>query len=156
MLTKATVTSDRTISGTYDWFRLGQGATDRQRLLRSPAAVAYGDRSLCVVALSRTIGEYRWQEPSYEIVRLLVAINDRCTISYCAKRPIVQSIVATDRRINRDGRRPMVRSIVVSYDRSYEQSWHPACDRSYEHSWSPVTERAINRGTRRPIVRSMV
>ena len=37
---KATVTPDRTISGSYDWLRLGQGATDRQRLLRSPAVVA--------------------------------------------------------------------------------------------------------------------
>ena len=60
---KATVTPDRTISGSYDWLRLGQGATDRHSLLRSPAAVAYRDRSLRVVALSRTIGEYRWQEP---------------------------------------------------------------------------------------------
>ena len=64
----------------------------------------------------------------------------------------------TDRTINRDGRRPLVRSIVASCDRSYEQSWHPACDRSYEHSsrWHPVTERTINRDTRRPIVRSLV
>ena len=61
---KATVTPDRTISGSNDWLRLGQGATDRQCLLRSPAAVTYRDRSLCVVALSRTIGEYQWQEPS--------------------------------------------------------------------------------------------
>ena len=46
-LTNATVTPNRTISGSYDWLRLGQGATDRQCLLRSPAAaVAYGDRSL--------------------------------------------------------------------------------------------------------------
>ena len=36
-LCKATVTSDRTISGSYDWLRLGQGATDLQCLLRSPA-----------------------------------------------------------------------------------------------------------------------
>ena len=77
-------------------------------------------------------------------MRLVVGINDRCTISYCARRPVVRSIVATDRTINRDGRRPMVRSIVASCDRSFEQSWHP------------VTERTINRGTRRPIVRSIV
>ena len=64
LATKATVTPDRTISGSYDWLRLGQGATDRQCLLRSPAAVAYANRSLWVVVLSRTIGEYRWQEPS--------------------------------------------------------------------------------------------
>ena len=49
----------------YAWLRLGQGATDRQCLLRSQAAVAYRDRSVRVVALSQTIGEYRWQEPSY-------------------------------------------------------------------------------------------
>ena len=62
---KCTFTPDRAISyGWYDWLRLGQGATDRQCLLRSPAAVAYGDRSLRVVALSRTIGEYGGQEPS--------------------------------------------------------------------------------------------
>ena len=36
---KATVTPDRTIYGSYDWLRLGQGATDRQFLLRSPAAI---------------------------------------------------------------------------------------------------------------------
>ena len=111
-----------------------------------------------MVTLSPTIGEYRWQDPSEEIVRLVVAINDRCryTMSYCARRPIVRSIVATDRKINRDGRRPMVRPIVASCDRSYEQSWHPVCDRSHEHSWHPVTERALNRGTRWPIVRSIV
>ena len=62
---KATVTPDRTISGSYDWMRLGQGATDRQCLLRSPSAIAYPDRSLRVVALSQTIGEYRWQELEY-------------------------------------------------------------------------------------------
>ena len=61
---KPTFTPDRTISGSYDCLRLGQGATDRQCLLRSPATVvAYRDRSLRVVALSRTIVEYRWQEP---------------------------------------------------------------------------------------------
>ena len=69
-------------------------------------------------------------------MRLVVAINDRCTISYCARRPIVRSIVATDRTINRHGRRPMVRSIVASY----------------EHSWYPVAECTISCGTRRSIV----
>ena len=43
LATNATVTPDRTISGSYDWLRLGQGANDRQCLIRSPAAVAYGD-----------------------------------------------------------------------------------------------------------------
>ena len=73
-------------------------------------------------------------------MRLVVAINDRCTISYCARRPIVRSIVATDHTIYRDGRRPMVGSIVAS------------CDRSCEHSWRPVAECTITCGTRRSIV----
>ena len=103
-------------------------------------------------------------------MRQVVAINDRCTISYYVRRtivrsivatdrtinrdgrrPIVRSIVATDHTINRDGRRPVVRSIVASGDRSYEQSWHPAYDGSYEQSWHPVTECTINCGTQRPI-----
>ena len=37
------VQHDRTISGSYDWLRLGRGGTDRQCLLRYPEAVAYGD-----------------------------------------------------------------------------------------------------------------
>ena len=69
-------------------------------------------------------------------MRPVVAINDRCTTSHCARRPVLRPIVA----INRDGRRPMVRSIVVS------------CDRSYEHSWHPVAECTISRGTRRSII----
>ena len=60
---KATVTPDRMIYESYEWLRLAQGATDRHCLLLYPAAVSYGDRSLPVVVLSRTIGEYRWQEP---------------------------------------------------------------------------------------------
>ena len=134
---KATVTPDRTISGSYDWLRLGQGATDRQCLLRSPVAVACRDRSLRVVALSRTIGEYRWQEPSLGIVRLVVVINGRCTI-------------------NRDGRRPMVRSIDCCILRPIVRAIVASCDRSYDHLWHPVTERTINRGTRRTMVRSIV
>ena len=77
-------------------------------------------------------------------MRLVVAINDRCTISYCARRPIVRSIVSTGHTINRDGRRPMVRSIAAS------------CDRSYEQSWQPVTERTINRGVQRSIARCTI
>ena len=98
---------DRAISGSYDWLRLGQGATDRQCLLRCPAAVAYRDRSLRVVELSRTIGEYRRHE---EIVRLVLVINDLCTIIDDG-RPMIRSI---DRCILR----PIVRAIVASCDRS--------------------------------------
>ena len=82
----------------------------------------------------------------------MVAINDRCTISCCARRPIVRSITSTDRAINRNGRRPMVRSIVASCDQSYEQSWHTACGRSYENKWHHVTECTISCGTRRQIL----
>ena len=134
---KATVPPDRTISGSYDWFRLCQCATDRQYLLLSSAAVAYRDRSLRVVALSRTIGECRWQEPSQEIVRLVVAINDQCTI-------------------NRDGRRPMVRSIDHCILRTIVRAIVAYSDRSYEHSWYHVAERTKNRGTRRPMLQSIV
>ena len=89
--------------------------------------------------------------------------------------------MATDRTINRDGRRPMVGSIVASCDRSCEHSWcgrvhdqlwHPTVDRrsigwvqpsiarsivaSCDRSLRPTTDRTINRGTKRPIVRSIV
>ena len=94
-------------------------------------------------------------------MRLVVAINDRCTTSYCARRPVLQPIVATDRTINRDGRRPMVRSIVASCDRSYEHSWHPVAEcticcgtqRSIvDQSWGATINRTINRSIVRPIV----
>ena len=42
----ATQSHRSTISGSYDWLRFGQGATDRQCLQRSPAAVVYRDWSL--------------------------------------------------------------------------------------------------------------
>ena len=61
----------------------------------------------------------------------MVAINDRCTI-------------------NRDGRRPMVRSIDRCLLRPIVRAIVASCDRSYEHSWHPVTERAINCCTRKP------
>ena len=70
------------------------------------------------------------------IARLVVAFNDRRTINRDGQRPMVRSI---DRCLLR----PIVRAIVAS------------CDRSYEHPWHPVTERTINRVTRRPIVRSI-
>ena len=132
---KSTVTPYRTISGSYEWLRLGQGATDRQWLLRSPAAVAYRDRSLRMVALSRTIGEYRWQEQ--EIVRLVVAINDRCTI-------------------NRDGRRPMIPSIDRCILRSIVRAIVASCDRRYDQSWGATIDRTINHSIVQPLVRSIV
>ena len=64
-------------------------------------------------------------------------VGNRATIGGSDHRPMYdQSLrLATDATINR---------IVASSDRSYEHSWHP------------VTERTINRGTRRPMVRSFV
>ena len=69
------------------------------------------DRSLRVVALSRTIGEYRWQEPSQEIVPLVVATNAD------------------------------VRSIVTAGDIWYDQSIIASCDRSYEQSRNTAGDR---------------
>ena len=78
-----TVTPDRTMSGSYDWLRFGQGARDQQYLLRSPVAVVR----------SPTVGEDRWLDQSCGIVRLVVTITDR---SYG------QSLRSTtDRAINR-------------------------------------------------------
>ena len=145
---KATVTPDRTSSGSYDWLRLGKGVTDRQFLLRSPAAVvAYRGRSLRVVALARTIGEYRWHEPSQEILRLVAAINDLCTINRDGRRPMVQSIdrcILRHRTSNRGILWPIVRAHVISCDGAYNQSWHPK------------TDGTINRGMQRSIARSIV
>ena len=69
-------------------------------------------------------------------MRLVIAINDhRLTIDRDGRRPMVRSI---DRCILR----PIVRAIVST------------CNRSY--AWHNVTERRVNRGTRRPMVRSIV
>ena len=56
---KATVTPDRTIAWSNDWLRLGERATDRQCLLRSPEAIAYCDRSFLLEVGHRTIGRTR-------------------------------------------------------------------------------------------------
>ena len=56
---KATVTPDRTIALSYDRLLFGERATDRQCLLRSPAAIAYCDRSFFLVVGHRTIGRTR-------------------------------------------------------------------------------------------------
>ena len=68
-------------------------------------------------------------------------VGNRAT-SGSDQRPMYDQLLrpTTDRTINRDGRRPMVGSIVAS------------CDRSYEHSWHPVAECMISCGTRRLIV----
>ena len=100
-------------------------------------------------------------------MRLVVAINHRCTISYCARRPIVDQSwrPATDGRINRCILRPIVRALVAIscgtrrsivdqfwVQRSIARSIVASCDRSLR----PTTGRTINRGTNRPINRSIV
>ena len=93
--TKATVTPDRTIAWSHDRLPFGERATDRQCLLRSPAAIAYCDRSFFLVVGHRTIGRTRGR-----------AINNDRTTSGSHKLSIVRSIV---------------RSIVGPDDRSYDQ-----------------------------------
>ena len=65
------------------------------------------------------------QRPMYD--QLLRPTTDR-----------IRSIVATDRTINRDGRRPMVGSIVASCDRSCE---HSLCGRVHDQLWHPTVDR---------------
>ena len=96
-------------TGSYDFWivrllRLGQGATDRQFLLRSPAAV--GGRAIT--------NDWR--------ISMARAIAGNRTTSGSDQRPTdVRSIVAA-------GDRWYDQSIVASCDRSYEQSWHTLTD----------------------------
>ena len=96
-----------------------------------------------MVALSRTIRENRWQEPSKEIVRLVVAVNDWCTTNRDGRRPKVRSI---DRCILR----PIVRAIVIL------RELVASCDLAYDQSWHPKTDGTINRCDLWPIIRSIV
>ena len=77
----------------------GERATDRQCLLRSPAAIAYCDRSFFLVVGHRTIGRTR-------VARSTTIEEDRTT-NGSHKRSIVRSIVAPtiDRMISSVGRR---------------------------------------------------
>ena len=72
------------------------------------------------------------------------AIN-YCTIKYCARRPILRSIVATDRS-----------SIVTTGDRWYDQSLHPAIDRTSNRGMLHVTDHTSTRVILWPSVRSIV
>ena len=67
-------------------------------------------------------------------MRLVVAVNDRCTI-------------------NRDGRRPMVRSIDNCILRPIVRAIVASCDRSYDQSWNPKTDSTINREVQRSVAR---
>ena len=137
MLCKATVTPDRTISGSYDWLQLGRCATDRQCLLRSPAAVGRISRSISTCGRAFT-NVWRISVARAIVGNRETSGSDKCTINRDGRRPMARSI---DRCIMR----LIVRAIVASYDRSYEHSWHHVIERT-----------TINRGTRRPMVRSIV
>ena len=137
-------------TGSYDRLGFGQGATDRQCMLPSTVAVVYAAIGLWrlvvrVVARSPTIGEDRWQDKSYVIVRLVVAISDQSYGNGCVRRPIV-------------------RSIVVSCDWPYDQSWRPATDHMIGRDIlrpitrpivASATDRTIGRTTSRKVVRQM-
>ena len=58
----------------------------------------------------------------------------------------IRSTVATDRTIIRDGRRPMVRSIVASCMRPIVRALVASRDRAYDQSWHRTADRTINRG----------
>ena len=80
---KASVTPDRTIAWTYDRLLFGERATDRQCLLRSPAAIAYCDRSFF---RHRTIGRTRGRAINIDSID--------CTIDRGPRRSIVWSIAS--------------------------------------------------------------
>ena len=132
-LRKATVTPDRTITGSYDWLRLDQGATDRQFLLRSPVVVAYRDRFL------RDITN------DWRISMAISIAGNRATSGSDQQLMYYQSWwPATDGTINRSLHpAPIVRAIVAY------------CDGAYDQSWYPNTDGKINRGMQRSIARSI-
>ena len=133
---KVTVTPDRTISGSYDWCAIGPRC-DRSAIFATISSSGPIRRSISTPCRAIT-NDWR--------ISMARTILGNCATSGSNQRPMYDQLLrpTIDRTINCDGRRPMVRSIVASCDRSFEQSWHP------------MTEHTINRGTRRPIVRSIV
>ena len=86
-------------------------------------------------------------------MRLVVAINDRCTINRDGRRPMVRSI---DRCIMGS----IGRALVASCDRAYDQSWHPKTDGTINHgcndlSHDQLLHRATDRTTNRTINRTI-
>ena len=126
---KATVTPDRTISGSYDWLRLGHGATDRQCLLRSPATAGRIPRSTSM--------------------RCRATMNDR-------RKLMATAIVGNRATIGGSDHRPMYDQSLRPATDATTNMIVASSDRSYEHSWHRVTKRTINRGTRLPMVRPIV
>ena len=79
-------------------------------------------------------------------MRLVVAINDRCTINSDGRRRMVRSI-------DRCFLRPILRTLSAPGDRAYDQSWHPKHDGMINHGGGAMIDSAINRSIVRPIVR---
>ena len=137
----------RSHTGSYDWLRLCQCATDRQWLLYDLQQWSHR-RSIY------TRGPDITNDWGISIARAIVGNH---ATSGSDQRPMYDQ-----------SWQPIVRSIVTTGDRWYDQSPHPATDRTSNrgilhvtdrtntHSWHPVTERTINCGTRRSIVRSIV
>ena len=149
------------MSGSCDWLRLGQDATDRQCLLRSPAAAGRIPRLISTRGRAIT-NDWRISMARAIVGNRATSGNDRRSMYDQSWRPAT------------DGRGAYDQSIVASRDRSYEHSWHPvtdrtrtdgtinrwvqrpiarsivaSCDRSYDQSLRPITDRTINRGTKR-------
>ena len=103
-------------TGSYDFWIVRLVAIgpncDRSAIFATISSSGRIPRSISTRGRERTIGEYRWQEPSQEIVGPVVVINNRG-----GRRPMVRSI---DRCILR----LIVRSIVATYDRSYDNLWY--------------------------------
>ena len=132
-LCKATVTPDRTISGSYDWLWAKVRPIGRQCLLRSPSAVDWIiSTARAIVGNLATSGSY--QRPMYDQ----------------SWRPATDGTInrslppATDRTSNRAILWPIVRVLLASCDRVYDKSWHPK------------TDGTINRRVQRSIARSIV
>ena len=132
---KVTVTPDRTISGSYDWLLLGQRATDRQCLLRSPASVAYG------------IDFYAWSRYHERLQNIdgKSHFSKSCDQWYRSTIDI-RSVIAIDDRSYDQSWQPIVRSIVTAGDRWYNQSLHPATDPTNNRGILHVNDRTSTRG----------
>ena len=111
---KATVSPDRTISGSYNWLRLGQGATDRQFFATIPSS---GRIPRSISTRGRAITK------EWRILMAIAIVGNRATIGSDQRLMYVQ------------------RSLVTAGDRWYDQSIVVSCARSYEQSWHTVTDR---------------
>ena len=120
-----TVSPSRTIYGSYDWLRFGQGVTDRH-------------------AMSATISS------SVRLVRLVLEIAHTRggAITNDWRRSMATAVVC-NRATRGCDHRPIVRIIIVSDDRSYDQSWCRVTDRTINRdSKNLVRNRVVGPGFR--------